>query len=396
MSKIEAGRAQLAPEVFDLPSLFEGIEQMFAGLARAKNSSLSFDLSPELPRLVETDPGKLRQIVINLLSNALKFTMHGGVSLRATWERHRARGATLRVVVADTGLGIGASDLERIFGTFEQTRAGARAGGTGLGLPIGRHLARMLGGDLTAKSRVGAGSTFTLTFEVGDVSIEARAKLLRSRVVGLKPGQAAHRILAVDDVPDNVNLATSLLSAVSFQAQGAASGEAGIELHDRWQPHLVLMDLRMPGMGGLEAIRRLRAAQSEAVLVAFTASGFEELTEAALAHGANDVIFKPYRETQLLETIADLLHLELAYEGDALPAAPEGPAPPPSLASLLKDVPPPLRQQLRDAVLQARAQRVESLAEEVGAFSAQAATQVRELVRDFRFDDLAAALAEPS
>jgi len=396
MSKIEAGRTQLAPEVVELPGLFEGIKQMFGALARAKGLSLSFELSPELPRLVEADPGKLRQVIINLLSNALKFTTQGGVSLRGTLVRCTARGYELCIVVDDSGPGIDADDLERIFGTFEQTNAGARAGGTGLGLSIGRHLARMMGGDLTASSRVGVGSTFRFRFEVCEVSIEARAKLSRTRVVGIKPGQRRHKVLVVDDVADNVNLAVALLRAVGFEAQSASSGEAGIEQHDTWRPDLVLMDLRMPGMGGLEAIRRLREAGSSAVLVAFTASGFEELTEAALARGANDIIFKPYRETQLLETIAALLHLELSYEGDAVPAAPSLPPPGLSLASLLQQVPAPLRQQLREAVLQARAQRVESLADEVSAFSAEAAGQVRELVRDFRYDDLATALAEPS
>lgn len=396
MSKIEAGRAQLAPEAIDLPNLFEGIKQMFGALARAKNLSLTFELSPELPRLVEADPGKLRQVVINLLSNALKFTTQGGVSLRGTLERNTARGYALRIVVDDTGPGIDDNDLERIFGTFEQTGAGVRAGGAGLGLSIGRHLARMMGGNLTAKSRVGVGSTFTFTFEVNEVSIETQAKLQRSRVVGIKPGQRRRKVLVVDDVPDNVNLAISLLLAVGFETQGAASGEAGLELHEAWQPDLVLMDLRMPGMGGLEAIRRLRAAGSNALLVAFTASGFEELTEAALAHGANAVVFKPYRETQLLETIADLLHLELSYEGDIVAAAPGSAAPAASLALLLQGIPSPLRQRLRDAVLQARAQLIESLADEVGAFSLEAANRVRELARDYRYDDLATALVEPN
>ncbi|MEO7034695.1 MAG: ATP-binding protein [Polyangiaceae bacterium] len=394
MSKIEAGRAMLAPETIELPSLLQGIQPMFAALARAKGLSLTFQLSPELPRLVEADPGKLRQVVINLLSNAVKFTAQGGVSVRATLERRTAHGYALKVVVDDTGPGIEPGDLERIFRTFEQTIAGARSGGTGLGLSIGRHLARMMGGDLNATSGSGFGSSFVFTFEVAAPSSQARVKLLRGRVLGLKPRQRKHKVLVVDDVPDNVNLAVSLLRAVGFEVQAASSGEAGLELHDAWHPDLVLMDLRMPGMGGLTAIRRLHAAGSSAVLVAFTASGFEELGCAARAAGAKEVVFKPYRETDLLETIAALLGLDLTYEGNGMEQMAAEPAAAASLASLLEGLPASLRQQLSEAVVQARAQRIEVLADEVSVFSSEAANQLRELVRDFRYDDLASALNE--
>jgi CheY-like chemotaxis protein len=251
-----------------------------------------------------------------------------------------------------------------------------------------------MGGDLTASSRPGEGSVFSFTFVAVEASSEARSLLERGRVVGVKPGQPRHRVLVVDDVPDNVRLAVSLLREVGFDAEGTASGEAGIERHDAWQPALILMDLRMPGIGGIEAIRRLRATGSKARLLAFTASGFDELTDAARAAGADDVVFKPYRETQLLEKIALLLNLELAYEGDTRQQPLRSRAPEAPLASLLQRVPVPLREQLREAVLQARAQRVESLANEVDAFSSDAASQVRAMARDFRYEELADALAE--
>jgi signal transduction histidine kinase/FixJ family two-component response regulator len=393
MSKIEAGRAELAPEAVDLPALLEGIKHMFAALARAKGLTLMFESSADLPRLVEADPGKLRQVVINLLSNAIKFTSRGGVSLRATLVRPTASGYALEIVVDDTGPGIDAADAERIFATFEQTGAGARAGGTGLGLSIARHLARMMAGDLTVRSQPGVGSTFVFTLEVATASGDAQAKLVRGRVLGLRAATRRHKILVVDDAPDNVSLAVALLRAVGFDAQGAPSAEDGIALHDTWHPDLVLMDLRMPGIGGVEGIARLRAAGSNAVLIAFTASGFEELGDQARAAGARDVLFKPYRETELLERIAALLDVELSYEGDAKPA----PAPAvslASLASLLEGLAPELRRRLREAVRQARPQRVETLANEVSAVSAEAATQIRDLVRAFRYDELTTALGE--
>jgi len=394
MSKIEAGRAELAPERLDLPALLEGVRQMFAALTRSKKLSLTFEVDSQLPRWVEADPGKLRQVIINLLSNAVKFTAQGGVCLRATLERHTERGHAIKIVVDDSGPGVEEADLARIFGKFEQGQAGLSTGGTGLGLSIGRHLARLMGGDITISSRPGEGSSFVFTFEVASISSESQAMVDRGQVTGLEPGQPTRKVLVVDDVPDNLNLALSLLTAIGFDTLGAASAEAGLELHDTWQPHLVLMDLRMPGIGGIEGIRRLHAAGSSAKLVAFTASGFEELASAARAAGAVDVVFKPYRETQLLEKLASLLGVRLSYESAQVRAAPAEPATDTPLASLLQRVPAVLRERLREAVLQARAQRVESLANEVSSFSPEAASRVRALVRDFRYDDLASALGD--
>ncbi|HET9959198.1 MAG TPA: ATP-binding protein [Polyangiaceae bacterium] len=391
MSKIEAGRAELAPEPFDLPSLLHGVHQMFAALANAKGLSLEFVLAPDLPPQIEADPGKVRQVVINLLSNAVKFTTRGGVSLRATRERSCDHRHTLKIIVEDTGCGIETADLERIFGTFEQAKAGASAGGTGLGLSIGRHLARLMNGDVTATSRVGVGSSFTFVFEATAASDEALDKLRRGRIIGLVPGRPQKKILVIDDVPDNVRVATTLLGTIGFETQSANSGEAGIAVHDDWKPDLVLMDLKMPGMGGLEAIRRLQEAGTRAVLVAFTASGFEDLAERARQAGAHEVIFKPYRETQLLEMVAGLLGVELLYEGDS--RAPHTRDPPlRPLSLLLQKVPTALRQELREAAIQARARRIESVAERLSVLSAEAAIQVRELAREYRYEDLVRAL----
>ncbi len=147
MSKIEAGRAELAPEPFDLLELLRNVNHMCSGLARTKGLSLTFELDPSLPRSVSADPGKIRQVVINLLSNALKFTSEGGVQVQASARLTGESARLVEIVVTDTGPGIEPTDIARIFETFEQTPLGARAGGTGLGLAIGRNLARMMNGD---------------------------------------------------------------------------------------------------------------------------------------------------------------------------------------------------------------------------------------------------------
>ena len=173
MSKIEAGRAELVPEPFDLHELLRNVNHMCIGLARTRGLSLTFETAKTLPRTVVADPGKVRQVLINLLSNAVKFTPEGGIQVRASARSPAGGRYLVEIVVTDTGSGIEASDLGRIFETFEQTRVGAEAGGTGLGLAIGRRLARLMGGDLTVQSTRGAGSAFTFTFEAEEVAADA-------------------------------------------------------------------------------------------------------------------------------------------------------------------------------------------------------------------------------
>ncbi len=393
MSKIEAGRAELTPEPFDLHELLRNVNHMCIGLARAKGLALTFELDPSLPRGVLADPGKIRQVLINLLSNATKFTSQGGVQVRASARAAPDGAQQVEIVVVDTGAGIDAADLGRIFETFEQARLGARAGGTGLGLAIGRSLAKMMNGDLTAMSTPGVGSTFTFTFEAPEVATQSSLERTRGLAVGLRISGPAPKILVVDDQPDNLKLVCELLQMVGFQTRPAVTGEMGIEVHDNWHPNLVLMDLRMPGIGGIEAIRRLRAAGSSAVLVAFTASGLLELENDARRAGAVEVLRKPYREAALLERLAELLGVTLTYQGVAtLRPVAQAASAFGSLPALLERAPADLVAKLREAVIQARSARIELLAEELSCHSPEAAAQVRMLAKDFRYSDLSSSL----
>ncbi|HEY1535138.1 MAG TPA: ATP-binding protein, partial [Polyangiaceae bacterium] len=393
MSRIESGRAELAPEPFELHQLLRNVNHMCAGLARGKGLSLVFELDPSLPRAVLADAGKIRQVLINLLSNALKFTTEGGVHVSASAQRLVQGAYAVELVVTDTGAGIDAADMARIFGAFEQARLGARAGGAGLGLAIGRNLARMMNGDLTVDSAPGRGSAFTFSFEVEELAAETLLKPTRGLPIGLRLAGSGPKILVVDDQPDNLKLVSELLSKVGFDTRAASSGESAIELHDSWLPALVLMDLRMPGIGGIEAIRRLHAAGSRAVLVAFTASGLLELETEARSAGAVEVLRKPYRETALLGRLAELLGVELTYAGDvALGTETQAPPSLSSLPALLKAVPSDLLARLREAAIQSRAALVERLTQEMRAHSAEAAALVATFAKDFRYTDLAAAL----
>jgi signal transduction histidine kinase/CheY-like chemotaxis protein len=392
ISKIEAGRTTLVAEPFHLPALLESVHQMFVGLSRARGIDLEFE-SGDLPVTVEGDAGRIRQVLINLLSNAVKFTEMGSIRVRVIGAA-APRGHLVTITVQDSGVGIEPSDLDRIFGAFEQSGVGARTGGTGLGLAVGREFARLMGGDLTARSKVGEGSAFSFSFHVAS-SVAATDMRGAAMPAFLEANQERRKILVTDDEADNRRLLQELLTRIGFDVQVATCGEEGIALHDAWRPNLVLMDVRMPGIGGIEAIRRLREAGSKAILVVFTASWFDGVREQALEAGADEVLLKPYREAELLGRIGDLLGVQYTHEEDITPAAEARTTEAmrvAALSKLLGKVPERLVTELHGAVIEARARRIDELAAQIGEHSADAAAQIRDLAREFRYEGLASAL----
>jgi two-component system sensor histidine kinase/response regulator len=382
MSKIEAGRTALVMAAFDLHDLLDGVKQMFAPPVAAKGIDLLVQRTSTLPRIVEGDAGRIRQVLINLLSNATKFTEQGDIAVRASStpiaDRH-----LVTITVSDTGPGVAPDDLGRVFEVFEQGNVGMRAGGAGLGLAISRDLARLMGGDVTVRSELGQGTTFSFSFEVA--SAEATAEQAPRVVVGLDPFGPPVRVLVVDDQADNLAVTDQLLKQVGFETRLASSGEHAIDALEAWTPDLVMMDVRMPGIGGIEAIRRLRAIGSTAVIVAFTASGFDALMNEAREAGANDVLLKPYKESHLLERIGQWLGLAYVRENEAVAAAS-------SLLPLLETVPRALLDQLHVAATRARASHIELLTAQVAEYAPDAAAAVRALVREFRYEELVSAI----
>jgi CheY-like chemotaxis protein len=287
--------------------------------------------------------------------------------------------------------------MARIFGAFEQLGSGVRAGGTGLGLAISRQFARLMGGDVTVQSTRGVGSTFTFEFVGRDSAREPTPVGVALVPTALAEGQAPPRILVADDNVTNREVATELLSGIGFEVRTAISGEAAIEVHDAWQPDLILMDLKMDGIDGLEAIDRLRAGGSRAAMVLFTASsiGMDETRRRAAEIGADDVLVKPYKEAELFNCLGRLLDVQYVYEPQAGSLdAPAGTAP---LAELLASIPQDVLRELREAAEQARATRVAQLASRIGEHAPDAADQIRAFALDFRYQAIVAALdAVPS
>lgn len=337
ISKIEAGRVTLSESEFDLYRLLDELQQMFYSAASSKGLQLKVARSPDLPRIVYSDRLKLRQILINLLSNALKFTAAGTVTLSAS----KSAAAKLTFAVTDTGFGISPVDQVRLFDAFVQTESGLNAHeGTGLGLAISREYVHLLGGELAVTSAIGKGSTFT--FDVSATLIETALAINDAyqspavgRVIGLALNQPTYRILIVDDVDLNRKLLTYLLSNAGFEVQEAISGKDAIARWQAWRPHLIWMDLRMSAMSGEKATRTIKSLDVEGHtrIIALTASVFDDNRAAALASGCDDFVSKPVRATEIFDKIAQHLNVRYQY-AEAIPETPDEPITPALLAQV--------------------------------------------------------------
>ncbi|HVY26645.1 MAG TPA: PAS domain S-box protein [Polyangiaceae bacterium] len=393
MSKIEAGRTTLTLRAFDLHANLRELERMFLPLVREKGLEFGCELGADVPRAVTGDAVKIQQVLINLVSNAVKFTERGRVRVHVSATRTEG-GQLVKAAIEDTGPGIAAADQRHIFDAFAQSETGLRGRGTGLGLAISAHFAKLMGGAVEVVSVPGEGSTFTFTFCVGSAETSEVAEPARLPVaVGLAPGQAAPRILVVDDVENNRELLVEVLSRVGFETLVAKSGEEALDLHATFQPDLVLMDLRMPGMDGLETTARLRASGSRAAILALTASSLSDAEAQARASGADGFLRKPYREPELLALVGEKLGVQFTYAG-AEPASSRARTSlaPRSLAEQLGRLPAELRAELRDAAERARAGRLVELVAQVRAYADSTAEELEELAASFRYEVLLEAL----
>jgi signal transduction histidine kinase/ligand-binding sensor domain-containing protein/CheY-like chemotaxis protein len=313
LSKIEAGQSTIHEAPFELGRLLAGLHEMFLGRAQMKGLELRFESAPDLPPFVRGDEGKLRQVLINLIGNAVKFTTTGRITVRSSWAADRGR-----FEVADTGPGIPRAEQEELFGPFVQSQAahGAREAGAGLGLAISRSFARLMGGDVTVQSTPGQGATFVV-----DVSLP-RAEVVetgapRPVATELQAGQR-RRILVVDDRPENRTVLSRLHELLGLEVREAADGAEAIEVWRSWRPDLIWMDARMPRLDGASAAQQIRREEQghpdrpPVVIIAVTASAFEHDKDALLAAGCDGFVAKPFRQ----ETLFGLLekHLGLRFE----------------------------------------------------------------------------------
>ena len=370
MSKIEAGRITLNERRFDLHRLLSSLEEMLLLKAESKGLQLLFSRDVNIPQYIQTDESKLRQVLINLIGNAIKFTDTGNVVLRVkiadrslfivhgeeTAMNNEQLSMNLLFEVEDTGPGIAPNEINSLFDPFVQTQKGKHSQeGTGLGLSISQQFVELLGGTLTVRSVLGQGTVFSFAIRASLTHIpEMRSSQKHYKIVGVAPDQPTYRILIAEDNRVNRLLLTKLLVPLGFQVCEAANGQEAIDLWEEWQPHLIWMDMQMPVMDGYEATRLIKSREhhksrvglattngqqpidnepltlsnspstlnndrltinpQRTIVIALTASAFEEEKAASLAAGCDDFASKPFQKDVILDKMAQHLGVRYLYQ----------------------------------------------------------------------------------
>lgn len=431
MSKIEAGRITIHRTNFDLWQALLNLEEMIRFRAEQKGLRFTVVRAPDVPWYIITDENKLRQVLVNLLGNAVKFTEHGWVELRVTYlpmtidsspvntaapeEKQDLPKGTLRFEVEDTGMGIAPDECGRIFDAFERGARQYATEGTGLGLAISRKFAQMLGGEIRVTSQVGQGAVFTFELPVESAArpdLSTGTFAATRRVIGLAPDQPVYRILVVEDVPESRLFLTTLLKSVGFAVQAAVNGQEAVVSYQTWQPHLIFMDMRMPVMSGQEAVREIRAAeaggtaqiedtkhqtpntkyQTRTIIIALTSSAFEEEKTAILASGCDAFLRKPVQAAEIFESIRQQLGVQYRYAEieDHVSNNSGGRGKPPVTPEALATLPAELLTALEQALMQLDIDQIADAIEAIRGQNADLAGMLAPFAESFQYREMLA------
>lgn len=404
LAKIESGKLNLEIHPVDLADALQTLQAMLHQQAVQKGVSLVVEIDPEVPPYIMTDGQKLRQVLINLVNNGIKFTSQGEVRLSVTASQpYLVSQETsdwlypLTFQVTDTGAGIAPHNLGCIFDAFTQaTTEQPIHEGTGLGLSISQRLVQLMAGELTVTSVLGQGSTFQFTIPVPlATDCPPPANLPSQVVTGLAPHQSCYRMLVVDDQADNRRLLIKLLQPLGLDMAEASHGEAAVTQWQQWHPHLIWMDLQMPGVDGYETTRRIRAAeqspnrepQSSTIIIALTAHASPSDRQQALAAGCNDYLSKPFRVETLLSKLAE--HLGLRYTYGAPPPIPSPFVPPIVLtAETLAVMPQPWIVEMQNAALSCNDIEVKALIQQIPPAYSSLALGLKRLTYNYDFGQI--------
>ena len=383
MSKIEAGRTVLNLVNFDLFQLLVEIENLFRLKAETKQLQLACDHHRDVPQYIQSDRQKLRQVLINIIGNAIKFTAQGQVQLKVWTEQQ-----LLYFAVEDTGYGIASEEINQIFTAFGQAQAGTVAEGTGLGLSISKVFVELMGGKINVESEIGRGTTFTFYIPAIATAPVLPATTLTSAEIpiALAPHQPEFRILVVEDKPINRQLMVKILSSVGFTVKEAANGREAISLWSSWKPDLIWMDMQMPVMNGYEASQQIKASAGveDTIIIALTASAFEEERQKILAYGCDDFVSKPFRTEILFDKMAQYLGVQYLYDNQQ----------PPKIeaskfnltAESLQVMPPEWIEQVLQRAYECSYSRLIELIQQIPPEQEELKTSLTELVEDLEFE----------
>ncbi|MBN1148477.1 MAG: GAF domain-containing protein [Anaerolineales bacterium] len=394
LSKIEAGRISLNNIPFDLPSMLDDIMEIYALRARSKGLAIYFSIAEDLPRYVSGDESKIRQVLINLVGNALKFTHSGSVELRAGLSSDQPQELDRRKLafeIEDTGPGIAPDEIETIFGAFVQARNGLKnQEGSGLGLTISRQYARLMGGDITVESELGGGSVFHFEITLALASpIKSMLKGIKRQVTGIEPGQPTYRILIADDNIESRQLLEHLLTYIGFEVRQAANGREAIEIWETWAPHLIWLDMRMPIMDGYQVAHQIKSRQDKAktVVIALTASVSDIHQEGVNSSCCDDFLLKPFRVNEMYEKMAQHLGVKFVYREETEQLR-EPPATPKVTAEALSALPADRVAALKEAVSLGNRKRAEAAILHMQELPPSIASALSEMVQNYRFREI--------
>jgi CheY-like chemotaxis protein/anti-sigma regulatory factor (Ser/Thr protein kinase) len=376
---------------FDLGAMVRDVTAMMRERAEEKRLQLQIDQASSFPRYVTGDEARLRQILINLMGNAIKYTPRGGVILRLGSRRNKT--THLLIEVEDTGTGILPEDQQRIFEPFVQLGDQGASTGSGLGLSITHQFVQMMGGSINLESVPGKGTLFRVDLPLREAKETDIYKLKQSQtsdVAGLAPEQPEYRILIVEDQRDNQILLTQLLESVGFQVRTAENGEEGVKLFQSWHPHFIWMDRRMPVMDGMEATRRIRELPggTEVKIVAVTASAFAEQRDEMLAAGMDDYIRKPFRTTEIYDCISRHLGVKYLYRGVSEPPEQDMTLTP----EMLEGLPEELRDRLIKALENLDGDRIQAAIQQVAEYDPTLQKKLTHLAGSFDYPAILQAL----
>ncbi|MBD2185703.1 hybrid sensor histidine kinase/response regulator [Aerosakkonema funiforme] len=392
LSKIEAGKITLNPKDFDLHSLLDDLEDMLHLRATNAGLNLVFHRTENVPRYICTDEVKLRQVLINLISNAIKFTSAGQITLYIfQGDRETTDVFNLHFRVRDTGIGIAPAEIPKLFDAFTQAQAGKEMQeGTGLGLAISRKFVQLMGGDISVESELGKGTTFQFYIQVklGQATVSKSIEE-RPRVLGLAPGQPTYKILAVDDKPINRQLLIKLLDPLGFEVKEASNGKEAIAIWNEWEPHLIWMDMRMPVMDGYEATKYIKSTikGNATAIIALTASVLEEEKAIVLSAGCDDFLRKPFVEHTIFDTLSKHLGVQYIY-AETQPLKLEDLSENTLTSQHLTCMPKEWINKLYDAALEANTNLSLQLIAEITPTETRLSQFLTQLVRKFQFEQL--------
>ena len=389
ISKIEAGRLELDIQPFDLLGLLKDIGVM--NNIRAVNKHLDFrlELAPKIAQFIKTDSAKLRQVLINLLGNAIKFTLQGEVILRAQTQLLPSSPDKVMLIIeiSDTGIGIPEDKIDELFKPFVQLiQNNADAQGTGLGLAISKSLVELMDGHISVNSALGVGATFKIEIPIElasatDISEDENYRVVKS----LEPNQPAWRLLVVDDNADNRLLLTTLLTNTGFQVREADSGREAMRVFKDWQPHLIWMDMRMPDMDGYEATAKIRQLEGgDAVkIIALTASVFKEQHDSIINAGCEAVLHKPFNVQEVFATLTKYLGVKFIYQDQPRSSAIVELSP-----EMLSVLPLALRQQLHEAASKLDIDETDEVIAQIHNLAPDIAQSLQKLAQSYQFEQI--------